>query len=83
MTKRLLAIYLVLVVLVAGLIPGCTGTAPQKYDLTMAANPAAGGTATDLTGGSPYEKGHGGQHTSGSCFVLPVYWLDRAGGYIR
>ena len=57
MTKRLLAIYLVLVVLVAGLIPGCTGAGPQTYDLTMAENPAAGGTATDVTGGSPYEEG--------------------------
>jgi hypothetical protein len=55
MSKRFLSIYLVLVVLVAGLIPGCTGGG-DTYALTMAENPAAGGTATDLTGGSPYEK---------------------------
>lgn len=30
---------------------------PDTYTLTMAANPAAGGTATDLTGQSPYEEG--------------------------
>jgi hypothetical protein len=31
--------------------------APATYELTMLANPMAGGTATDLTGGSPYEEG--------------------------
>lgn len=31
--------------------------APVTYELTMAANPGAGGTATDLTSGSPYEEG--------------------------
>ncbi len=30
---------------------------PDTYTLTMAANPAAGGTATDVTGQSPYEEG--------------------------
>jgi hypothetical protein len=44
-------ILLIAVALVAGILscePGDT------YDLTMAANPADGGTATDETGGSPY-----------------------------
>ena len=30
---------------------------PDTYTLTMAASPAAGGTATDITGESPYEEG--------------------------
>jgi len=46
----------VLVSLIAVLVPGCTGGG-DTYELTMAANPAAGGTATDETGGSPYEEG--------------------------
>jgi hypothetical protein len=56
MSKRLLSIYLVLVVLVAGLIPGCTGGG-ETYELTMAVNPTGGGTATDETGTSPYAQG--------------------------
>jgi hypothetical protein len=55
MSKRLLSIYLVLVVLVAGLIPGCTGGG--GYNLTMAVAPTGGGTATDETGTSPYAQG--------------------------
>jgi uncharacterized repeat protein (TIGR02543 family) len=55
MTKGLLAIYLVLVVLVAGLIPGCTGGG--GYNLTIAVAPTGGGTATDETGTSPYAQG--------------------------
>jgi uncharacterized repeat protein (TIGR02543 family) len=30
---------------------------PVQYNLTMATDPEAGGTATDLTNGSPYEEG--------------------------
>ena len=48
------SVLLVLVVSLAVLAPGCDGGA-DTYALTMAANPAAGGTATDLTGASPYE----------------------------
>ncbi|MGB6872561.1 MAG: GLUG motif-containing protein [Dehalococcoidia bacterium] len=49
-------ILLIVVVLVAGIV-GCGGGAPAGYDLTMAADPAAGGTATDETNGSPYTAG--------------------------
>jgi len=59
MKKKIFSICLsvvVLVSLIAVLVPGCTGGG-DTYELTMAANPAAGGTATDETGGSPYEEG--------------------------
>jgi hypothetical protein len=49
-------VFLILVALVATIV-SCTP--PAEYDLTMAANPAAGGTATDETGGSPYAAGDG------------------------
>jgi hypothetical protein len=42
---------LIVVALVAGIL-SCNGVA--TYDLTMAENPVAGGTATDETGTSPY-----------------------------
>jgi len=42
-------------VLVFGVV-GCDGTTPTEYDLTMAASPTAGGTATDETGTSPYAE---------------------------
>ena len=48
-------IFLIAVALIVGTV-SCDGTAPLKYDLTMAENPAGGGTATDLTGASPYAK---------------------------
>jgi hypothetical protein len=34
-----------------------TANFEEVYDLTMAANPGVGGTATDLTNGSPYPEG--------------------------
>jgi hypothetical protein len=46
---------LIAVVLIAGVV-SCT-TPVAEYDLTMAVNPAGGGTATDLTGTSPYAEG--------------------------
>jgi len=41
------------IALIVGMV-SCTGGVSVEYDLTMAANPAAGGTATDQTGDSPY-----------------------------
>ena len=60
MKKKIFSICLsavVLVALIAVLLPGCTEPGDgATYDLTMAVNPAACGTATDETGGSPYEE---------------------------
>jgi hypothetical protein len=55
-----IGIFLIAIALIAGTV-SCegdgNGNGAVKYSLTMAANPAAGGTATDLTGGSPYTAG--------------------------
>jgi hypothetical protein len=48
-----IGILLIVVALVAGIV-SCNGTA--TYELTMAENPAEGGTATDETGTSPYAE---------------------------
>jgi uncharacterized repeat protein (TIGR02543 family) len=48
------SILLIVVALVAGIV-SCNGV--TEYNLTMAVNPAGGGTATDLTGTSPYASG--------------------------
>ena len=48
-------IFLIAALLIVGTV-GCGGTT-TKYSLTMAANPVAGGTATDLNGTSPYTAG--------------------------
>jgi Divergent InlB B-repeat domain/The GLUG motif len=47
-------VLLLIVTLIAGMA-GCDGA--SEYGLTMAANPAVGGTATDLTDASPYAAG--------------------------
>ena len=47
-------VLLIVVALVAGII-GCVPT--DTYELTMAVNPAGSGTATDVTGTSPYASG--------------------------
>jgi hypothetical protein len=49
------SIFLIALALVVGTV-SCVGdgNGEVKYSLTMAENPAAGGTATDLTGASPY-----------------------------
>jgi len=45
------------IALVVGLVVGIAGCIePGPYDLTMAENPVIGGTATDLTGTSPYAQ---------------------------
>ncbi len=46
--------FLIAIALIAGVV-GCTPA--ETYNLTMAADPAGGGTATDETGGSPYAEG--------------------------
>ena len=48
------SILLIVVALVAGIV-SCNGV--TEYNLTMAVNPAGGGTATDLTNTSPYASG--------------------------
>jgi len=48
-------IFLIVLTLVAGMIISCDGGA--EYDLTMAVAPPGSGTATDLTGTSPYASG--------------------------
>ena len=47
---------LIAIVLIAA-VASCTPTPVVEYDLTMAASPAAGGTATDETDTSPYAEG--------------------------
>jgi len=51
---RSVGIFLIAVVLIAGVVSCTPG---ETYSLTMAVNPAGGGTATDETGGSPYAEG--------------------------
>ena len=63
-----IGILLVMVALVVGM-PGCEPASctggqepnppgePARFNLTMAANPVGGGTATDLTNASPYRAG--------------------------
>jgi hypothetical protein len=51
---KIIGTFLIAIALIAG-VAGCEGEA--EYDLTMAVNPAGGGTATDLTGTSPYTEG--------------------------
>jgi hypothetical protein len=46
-------IFLIAVALIVGML-SCN---PTTYTLTMAANPVGGGTATDVTGASPYTAG--------------------------
>lgn len=57
MRKKIFSIWsvlLVLVVSIAVLAPGCRDDGVETYDLTVVANPVAGGAATDETDGSPY-----------------------------
>jgi hypothetical protein len=51
-------IFLIALVLIAGMM-GCSasGGVDLKYALTLAVAPAGGGTATDLSNGSPYAAG--------------------------
>jgi hypothetical protein len=51
---RRVGLFLIAAVLIAGVVSCTPG---ETYNLTMAVNPAGGGTATDETGGSPYAEG--------------------------
>ena len=53
---KTVSIFLIAVILIAG-VAGCEGEGEAEYALTVAASPAAGGTATDETGTSPYAAG--------------------------
>jgi hypothetical protein len=82
--KKLLSICLsvaVAVALIVVMLPGCEGET-ETYGLTMAENPAAGGTATDLTGGSPYEEGTDVdiQAVAADCYRF-VSWSAPAGTF--
>ena len=52
MVRKLLLLVVAAIIITAMVVPGCTP--PTTYTLTMAEDPAGGGTATDLTGSSPY-----------------------------
>jgi hypothetical protein len=54
MVRKLMLSLVAAVTILAMMVPGCT---PTTYALTMAENPPAGGTATDLTDSSPYAEG--------------------------
>jgi uncharacterized repeat protein (TIGR02543 family) len=71
----------IVVALVAG-IAGCGGGTPARYDLTMVADPAAGGTAADETDRSPYAAGAAinikAEANTGYAFAG---WTASAGGF--
>jgi len=74
-------IFLIAMALIVVMV-GCDGTTIVKYNLTMAANPVGGGTATDLTNTSPYIAGAG---VSIEAVANPGYqfvsWTAPAGGF--
>jgi hypothetical protein len=53
---KIVAIFLIVVALITWTV-GCGCGGPRDYNLTLVADPAAGGTATDETKGSPYTEG--------------------------
>ena len=75
-------IFLIAVTLIAGMVGCGGGGAPSGYDLIMAADPTAGGAATDETNGSPYA---GGTTISIKAEPDPGYefagWTAPAGGF--
>ena len=76
-------IFLIVVALVVGMVGcSCGGGGLVEYDLTMAADPAAGGTATDETNGSPYAAGSAvnikAEANTGYQFVS---WTAPTGGF--
>ncbi len=50
---KTVSFFLIAALLIVGVV-SCIGEPGETYSLTMAVNPAGGGTATDITGGSPY-----------------------------
>jgi hypothetical protein len=84
MKKGVLVICSVLLILIASiavLSPGCDSGADLGYELDMAENPAAGGTATDLTGASRYLEGDEAtiQAVAASCYQF-TSWTSSDGG---
>ena len=53
---KIIGTFIIAIALIAGVV-GCEGEPGETYSLTMAVNPAGGGTATDETGTSPYTEG--------------------------
>jgi hypothetical protein len=53
---KIIGTFIIAIALIAGVV-GCEGEGGDEYILTMAVNPAGGGTATDVTGTSPYAEG--------------------------
>jgi uncharacterized repeat protein (TIGR02543 family) len=74
-------IFLIAIALIVGTV-SCDGDDGVRYSLTMAANPVAGGTATDLTNASPYTAGTA---VSIKAVANPGYqfvgWTAPAGGF--
>jgi len=50
---KTVSVFLIAVLLIVGVV-SCVGEPGETYSLTMAVTPAGGGTATDITGSSPY-----------------------------
>ena len=80
MIRRLLLPLVAVITIIAMVVPGCTP--PTLYNLTMAANPAAGGTATDVTAASPYAAGTAVdiQATANAGYVFS-HWSAPAGTF--
>lgn len=58
MARKFLLPLMAVIIVIAMVVPACgDGEPATTYALTMAVSPAATGTATDVTGGSPYEEG--------------------------
>jgi hypothetical protein len=77
---KIIGTFLIAIALIAGIV-GCEGEG-ETYDLTMAVNPAGTGTATDDTGGSPYEEGDDVDITAipADCYRF-VSWSAPAGTF--
>jgi hypothetical protein len=53
---KIIGTFIIAIALIAGVV-GCEGEGEDEYTLTMTVNPAGAGTATDVTGASPYAEG--------------------------
>jgi len=56
MARKFLVAIVAVLVIMAMVIPGCTGGG-EEYQLTLAVSPVGAGTATDVTGTGPYAEG--------------------------
>jgi len=79
MIRKLLVLVVAAVTIIALVVPGCTPA--TLYNLTMDMDPAGGGTATDVTGASPYAAGTEVdiQATANAGYVF-TGWTTDAGG---